>query len=60
MKHKTYKLKCEIIETSQLKKLQKRVKHLQDEINSIYADAVKYPQLELPKQQLERLERLIE
>jgi hypothetical protein len=49
----------ELCENPQPKHLQERVKHLQDEINAIYDDAVTYPQLEFPEQQLERLRRLV-
>ena len=32
---------------------------LQQEINSIYGDAVKYPQLAMPERQLERIRELV-
>jgi len=45
--------------TRQIRLLKDDLAKLQSEINGIYADAVKYPQLALPEKQLERLAWLV-
>lgn len=59
-KDKIIALENEVIRLNGLLRLAKREQsNLQMEINGIYGDAVKYPQLAVPKEQLERLRRLV-
>jgi hypothetical protein len=53
-------LENEVLRLNGLIRVAKRERNdLQMEINSIYGDAMKYPQLDMPEAQLERLRRLV-